>query len=52
MAIVGGAVVPFVQGLLADAMGLQWSFVVPAACYAFILYFGLRFSSLYSQPGA
>jgi len=52
MAIVGGAVVPFVQGLLADAMGLQWSFVVPAACYAFILYFGLRFARLYSAPGA
>jgi FHS family L-fucose permease-like MFS transporter len=48
MAIVGGAVVPFVQGLLADALGLQWSFVVPAVCYAFILYFGLRFAGLYS----
>jgi FHS family L-fucose permease-like MFS transporter len=47
MAIVGGAVVPFVQGALADAIGLQWSFVVPAACYAFILYFGLRFAGLY-----
>ena len=47
MAIVGGAVVPFVQGLLADSIGLQWSFVVPAACYAFILYFGLRFAGLY-----
>jgi FHS family L-fucose permease-like MFS transporter len=47
MAIVGGAVVPFVQGLLADSIGLQWSFLVPAACYAFILYFGLRFAGLY-----
>jgi FHS family L-fucose permease-like MFS transporter len=48
MAIVGGAVVPFAQGALADAIGLQWSFVVPAACYAFILYFGLRFAGLYA----
>jgi FHS family L-fucose permease-like MFS transporter len=47
MAIVGGAVVPFIQGLLADSIGLQWSFMVPAACYAFILYFGLRFAGLY-----
>jgi FHS family L-fucose permease-like MFS transporter len=47
MAIVGGAVVPFVQGLLADTIGLQWSFLVPAACYGFILYFGLRFAGLY-----
>ncbi|MGB9108851.1 MAG: sugar MFS transporter [Telluria sp.] len=51
MAIVGGAIVPFVQGALADAIGLQWSFVVPAACYAFILYFGLRFAGLYIAPG-
>jgi FHS family L-fucose permease-like MFS transporter len=47
MAIVGGAVVPFIQGMLADSIGLQWSFLVPAACYAFILYFGLRFAGLY-----
>ena len=49
MAIVGGAVVPFAQGLLADTIGLQWSFVVPAACYAFILYFGLKYAGLYQQ---
>jgi FHS family L-fucose permease-like MFS transporter len=49
MAIVGGAIVPFVQGMLADTIGLQWSFAVPAACYAFILYFGLRFAGLYKQ---
>jgi FHS family L-fucose permease-like MFS transporter len=49
MAIVGGAIVPFAQGLLADTIGLQWSFVVPAACYTFILYFGLRFAGLYKK---
>ena len=49
MAIVGGAVVPFAQGLLADNIGLQWSFAVPAACYAFILYFGLKYAGLYQQ---
>ncbi len=49
MAIVGGALVPFAQGLLADTIGLQWSFIVPAACYTFILYFGLRFAGLYKK---
>ncbi|HYE41193.1 MAG TPA: sugar MFS transporter [Ramlibacter sp.] len=49
MAIVGGAVVPFAQGLMADTIGLQWSFLVPAACYAFILYFGLRYAGLYQH---
>jgi FHS family L-fucose permease-like MFS transporter len=42
-AIVGGAVVPLAQGLLADRVGVQLSFVVPAFCYAYVLYFGWRF---------
>ena len=49
MAIVGGALVPFAQGFLADKAGLQLSFFAPAACYAYILYFGLRFANLYSK---
>ncbi|QBE64161.1 sugar MFS transporter [Pseudoduganella lutea] len=49
MAIVGGALVPFAQGALADAMGVQLSFVVPAACYAFILYFGMKYANLHRQ---
>ncbi|MFP5392833.1 MAG: sugar MFS transporter [Gammaproteobacteria bacterium] len=49
MAIVGGALVPFAQGLLADNAGVQVSFLVPAACYLFILYYGVRFASLYKK---
>lgn len=47
MAIVGGAIVPFAQGFLADMIGLQWSFFVPAACYTFILYFGVKYANMY-----
>jgi FHS family L-fucose permease-like MFS transporter len=49
MAIVGGALVPFAQGLLADTIGLQPSFFVPAACYVFILYFGLKYAGMYNN---
>jgi FHS family L-fucose permease-like MFS transporter len=48
MAIVGGALVPFAQGALADAIGVQASFMLPAACYAFILYFGAKYASMYA----
>jgi FHS family L-fucose permease-like MFS transporter len=48
MAIVGGAIVPFAQGALADSMGVQLSFLLPAACYAFILYFGAKYASMYA----
>lgn len=49
MAIVGGAVMPFVQGMLADIAGVQLSFLVPAGCYLYILYFGLKYANLYAD---
>ncbi|MGH8855186.1 MAG: sugar MFS transporter [Telluria sp.] len=48
MAIVGGALVPFAQGALADSIGVQASFLLPAACYVFILYFGAKYASMYA----
>jgi len=41
MAIVGGAVVPFLQGMLADRIGLHHSFVLPLLCYGYIIFYGL-----------
>src|SRR5690606_8672306 len=46
MAIVGGAVVPFLQGVLADHVGLQHSFVLPLICYGYIIFYGLAGSRL------
>jgi FHS family L-fucose permease-like MFS transporter len=41
MAIVGGAIIPPLQGLFADITGsFQLSFLVPIICYAYILYYG------------
>ena len=45
-AIVGGALVPLVQGSLADAIGIQLSFVVPVICYAYIAWYGRRAPTL------
>jgi len=42
LAIVGGAVVPLIQGVLADNIGLQFSLFLPALCYAFIFYYGIK----------
>ena len=46
MAIVGGALVPLVQGVVADSIGLQISFIVPAICYLYIVFYGLKGSEL------
>lgn len=40
LAIVGGAIVPVLQGALADVIGVQLSFILPVFCYAFIAYYG------------
>ncbi len=42
VAIVGGAVVPLVQGYLADVIGLQMAFWVPLICYLYIAFYGFR----------
>jgi FHS family L-fucose permease-like MFS transporter len=41
-AIVGGAVISFLQGLLIDHFNWQVAFMLPLVCYVFILFFGLN----------
>ena len=41
MAIVGGAIIPPLTGLFADAAGLRTALLLPAACYLYIGAFGL-----------
>jgi FHS family L-fucose permease-like MFS transporter len=41
MAIVGGAIVPVIQGYLADHIGILNSFAVPVVCYLYIVFYGL-----------
>jgi FHS family L-fucose permease-like MFS transporter len=41
MAIVGGAIIPVIQGALADRIGIHWAFILPAICYVYICYYGL-----------
>lgn len=40
-AVVGGAVIPYLLGALADRVGIQMSFVLPVICYLYIAYYGL-----------
>lgn len=49
MAIVGGAIVPFAQGWLADLFGVQLSFLLPVLCYLYVLFFGIKYASLYTD---
>jgi MFS transporter, FHS family, L-fucose permease len=40
--VVGGAVIPEIQGFLADSYGYRRSFAIVLLCYVYILFFALR----------
>ena len=41
-AIVGGAIVPFAQGLIKDYFSWGLAFMVPLVCYLYILFYGMN----------
>ncbi|HEX4602442.1 MAG TPA: sugar MFS transporter [Candidatus Angelobacter sp.] len=41
-AIVGGAIIPELQGLLADHIGIHHAFFLPVLCYAYIVFYALK----------
>ena len=41
LAIVGGAIIPLLQGVLADNFGVQLALLLPIGCYLYITYFAL-----------
>jgi len=46
LAIVGGAIVPLLQGILADSLGVQLAFILPLLCYLYIAFYGIKGSRL------
>jgi MFS transporter, FHS family, L-fucose permease len=46
MAIVGGAVIPELQGMLADHIGVHHAFILPLLCYLYIVFYGFKGSKL------
>ena len=39
MAIVGGAIIPVLEGVMADRIGIQHALILPAICYLYIVYY-------------
>lgn len=42
MMIVGGAIIPPLQGALADKVGIQLSFLLPLLCYVYLIFYGAK----------
>jgi len=49
MAIVGGAILPLIQGVIADHIGLHHAFILPVLCYLYILFYALSGSEPNSE---
>jgi MFS transporter, FHS family, L-fucose permease len=49
MAIVGGAIIPLIQGVIADHIGIHHAFFVPVICYLYILFYALNGSKPNSE---
>jgi len=41
-AIVGGAILPVIQGYFADTIGIHHAFFIPVLCYMYIAFYGLK----------
>src|SRR6266446_643807 len=52
MAIVGGAIIPVAQGVIADRIGIHHAFFLPVICYLYILFFALSGSKPNSERHA
>jgi len=50
-AIVGGALIPLVQGVAADTIGIQLSFIVPLICYIYIGWYALNGANVIAPKG-
>jgi len=48
LAIVGGAILPVLQGVLADIFSIQFAFILPLFCYVYIIFYGVKGSKLAS----
>ncbi|RYF74418.1 MAG: MFS transporter [Cytophagaceae bacterium] len=51
MMILGGAIIPLVQGKIADSVGIQLSYLTAVVCFAYLFFFGLRVQAVLRKQG-
>ncbi len=51
MMIMGGGVVSWLQGLLADRIGIHYSFIVGVLCFAYLAFYAVRASGVLKRQG-
>jgi FHS family L-fucose permease-like MFS transporter len=51
MMILGGGIIPPIQGKLADLIGIQFSYVISVACFIYLVFFAIRTRKILKQQG-
>lgn len=51
MMILGGAIIPVLQGAVADTIGIQLSYLIAAACFVFLFIFGISVQKVLKKQG-
>ena len=51
MMIMGGGIVSWLQGTLADSVGIHMSFWVGVACFAYLAFYAVRASGVLKKQG-
>ncbi len=51
MMILGGAILPVVQGKLADTLGIQTSYVLAMGCFIYLFIFGIVTQKVLRKQG-
>jgi FHS family L-fucose permease-like MFS transporter len=51
MMILGGSIIPPVQGILADTSGIHLSYIVPVICFAYLAFFAWKAGAVLKKQG-
>ncbi|HEX7366265.1 MAG TPA: MFS transporter [Pelobium sp.] len=51
MMILGGAIIPPVQGIVADNSGIHLSYIIPVICFAYLLFFAWKVTKELKKQG-
>lgn len=51
MMILGGGIIPPIQGKLSDIVGIHHSFFVPVLCFVYLTFFAIRVKAILSKQG-
>lgn len=51
MMIMGGGIVSYLQGVLADKIGIQYSYIIGIACFAYLAFYAIRAKSVLKSQG-